>query len=176
MGDAAPNLPIQTTEKAEPSKLRHPIETLRREIDHLFEDFDQGFWRAPFRRSVFDVAPHFRREISWGNVPAIDICETDQAFEVTVEMPGMNEKDIEIKLANGGITIRGEKKHEKEEKKKDYYLSERRYGLFERFLHVPEGVDTDKIAASFKHGVLTVTLPKTPEAKKTEKTIEVKPG
>ncbi len=84
------------------------------------------------------------------------------------------EKNIEVKLANGGLTIKGEKQEEKEEKKKDYYLHERRFGSFERCPRVPEGVDTDKIEATFKKGVLTLTLPKKSEAQKSAKKIEVK--
>jgi HSP20 family protein len=86
----------------------------------------------------------------------------------------MEEKNIEVKLANGNLTIKGEKQEEKEEKKKDYYLHERHFGSFERSFAVPEGVDSDKIEASFKQGILTVTLPKKPEAIKPEKKIEVK--
>jgi len=79
-----------------------------------------------------------------------------------------------VKLANGVLTIKGEKQEEKEEKKKDYYLRERSYGSFERSFQLPEGVDTDKIEAGFKKGVLTLTLPKSAEAQKTEKKIAVK--
>jgi HSP20 family protein len=86
----------------------------------------------------------------------------------------MDEKSIEVKVVDGSLTIRGEKQEEKEEKKKDYYLSERRFGSFERRFEVPEGVDADKIEAGFKKGVLTVTLPKKPEARKPGKKIEVK--
>jgi HSP20 family protein len=86
----------------------------------------------------------------------------------------MDEKNIEVKLANGGLTIKGEKQEEKEEKEKEYYLHERHFGSFERCFRVPEGVDTSKIEATFKKGVLTVTLPKSPEAQKAEKKIEVK--
>ena len=86
----------------------------------------------------------------------------------------MDEKDIEVNIAGDGLSIRGEKKDEKEEREKDYYLSERRYGSFQRYFQVPEGVDTDKIEASFKKGVLTVTLPKKPGAQKPEKKIQVK--
>jgi HSP20 family protein len=86
----------------------------------------------------------------------------------------LGEKNIEVKLTNGSLTIKGEKKEEKEEKKKDYYLHERHFGAFERCFQVPEGVDTDKIDASFKKGVLTVKLPKKPEARKPTKKIEVK--
>ena len=89
-------------------------------------------------------------------------------------MPGLDEKDIEVKLANGGLTIKGEKAEEKEEKKRDYYLHERRFGSFERSFRVPQGVDQDKIEASFRKGVLTVMLSKTAKAQKAEKKIAVK--
>ena len=86
----------------------------------------------------------------------------------------MDEKNIEVKVVNGNLTIKGEKQEEKEEKKKDYYLQERHFGSFERRFQLPEGVDADKIGASFKKGVLTVTLPKKLEAQKPEKKIDVK--
>ena len=89
-------------------------------------------------------------------------------------MPGIDEKNVEVKLANGLLTIKGEKQDEKEEKKKDYYMRERSFGSFERTFQVPDGVDSDKIDASFKKGVLTVTLPKSVEAQKSEKKIAVK--
>jgi len=80
----------------------------------------------------------------------------------------------QIKLADGVLTIKGEKQEEKEEKKKDYYLHERSFGSFQRAFQVPDGVDADKIEASFKNGVLTVTLPKSAQAQKTAKKIDVK--
>lgn len=106
--------------------------------------------------------------------PAVDIAETDKAYEIVAELPGIDEDDIEVKLANGGLTIKGTKQDEKEEKKKNYYLHEHHFGAFERYFAMPEGVDRDKIEASFKKGVLTVTLPKTAEARKAEKKIPVK--
>ena len=182
MAEVAIKVPVKTEQKkAERSAERssevqewRPFEGLRREIDRLFDDFGQGFWRSPFRRSVVDFEPLWPRNLSWGAAPAVDIVEGDKGYEVTAELPGMDQKNIEVKVANGGITIKGEKKEEKEEKQKDYYLSERRYGSFERYLRMPEGVDTDKIEASFKNGVLTVTLPKKPEAQKPTKRIDVK--
>jgi len=179
MAEAATKLPVKTEEKKSEEKTTalqawRPFETLRREVDRLFEDFDRGPWRLPFRRSVFDIEPFWRRELTWGAAPAVDIVEKDNAYEVTAELPGLDEKNIEVKLANGGLTIKGEKQEEKEEKKKDYYLHERHFGSFERQFRVPEGVDTDKIEANFKKGVLTVTLPKKPEAQKPEKKIAVK--
>lgn len=107
-------------------------------------------------------------------MPAVDVTETDKAFEIAAELPGMEEKNIEVSVSDGVLTIKGEKQEDKEEKKKDYYLSERTYGSFQRSFEVPKGVDLDKIEASFKKGVLTVTLPKTAEAQKAEKKIAVK--
>jgi HSP20 family protein len=86
----------------------------------------------------------------------------------------MTESDVEVVASSGELTIKGEKKEEKEEKEKDYYLSERRYGSFERRMQIPEDVDADEIEAAFKNGVLTVTLPKKAEAQKPTKKIEVK--
>jgi HSP20 family protein len=159
-----------------------PFEGLRREVDRLFDSFGGGFWRSPFGRSVFDIEPFWRREIdpfwrreaAWTGVPAVDIAESDKAYEITAELPGMDEKNIEVKLVNGTLTIKGEKQEEKEEKKKDYYLNERRFGSFERSFAVPESVDETKIEAAFKKGVLTVTLPKKVEAQTPAKKIEVK--
>jgi HSP20 family protein len=174
MAEAATKLPVKTEEKAPALQAWRPLETLRREVDRLFEDFGRDLWRSPLRRSIFDVEPFWRREFTWGAAPAVDIVEKDNAYEVTAELPGLDEKNIEVKLTDGSLSIRGEKKEEKEEKKKDYYLSERRYGSFERRFQVPAGVDTSKIDANFKKGLLTVTLPKTPEAQAAEKKIAIK--
>lgn len=86
----------------------------------------------------------------------------------------MDEKNIEVKVTDGSLTIKGEKREEKEEKEKGYYLKERHYGSFERNFELPESVDPEEIEASFKKGVLTVTLPKKAEARKPTKKIEVK--
>ncbi|HLH49508.1 MAG TPA: Hsp20/alpha crystallin family protein [Roseiarcus sp.] len=123
-----------------------------------------------FRRSLTDWEPRWLGETA----PAVDVAEKEKAFEVTAELPGIDQNNVEVKLANDVLTIKGEKKQETEEKKKNYYMSERRYGSFERSFQVPEGVDQDKIEASFNKGVLTVTLPKSVEAQKSAKTITVK--
>ncbi len=177
MAEAATKVAVKTEKKA-PERATAlpavwPFESLRREVDRLFADFDRDFWRSPFRTSAFEIAPFWRSETAFA-APAVDIVEKDNAYEVTAELPGMDEKDIEVKLANGGLTITGEKQEEKEEKRKDYHLHERTFGSFERYFTVPEGVDHDKIEASFKKGVLKVTLPKKPEAIKPEKKIDVK--
>jgi HSP20 family protein len=160
------NLPEKSEGSVNPAQ-RAPFTSLRREIDRLLEDFDGGLWPRSFRQGW--LKPLGRGE----TVPAVDVVEKDNAFEVTAELPGMEEKDIEVSLSDRGLLIRGEKKAEKEEKKKDYYLSERSYGSFERYFGLPEGVAADKIAASFKNGVLTVTLPKTAEARNGQKKIPV---
>ena len=172
MAEAKSKVPVKM-EAAAPQAWR-PFESLRREVDRLFEDFGRDVWRFPFSRSVFDVEPFWRRELTWRPAPAVDLVEKNDAYEVTAELPGMEDKDIEVKLAGGLLTIKGEKEEEKEEKNKDYYLRERHFGSFERQFAVPEDVDADKVEASFKKGVLTVMLPKKPEAIKPEKKIEVK--
>ena len=83
-------------------------------------------------------------------IPAVDVTETDKAYEIAAELPGMDERNIEVTFADGVLTIKGEKREEEEEKNKDYYLSERSFGSFQRSFQVPRGVDTDKIDASLR--------------------------
>ena len=106
--------------------------------------------------------------------PRVDISESDKEFQVTAELPGMDEKNLDISLANSVLTLKGEKKEEKEDKRKDYYRMERSYGMFSRTIPLPEGVDLEKVEASFREGVLTVTLPKMVEAQKERKRIPIK--
>ncbi len=174
MTEPATKLPVHTEKKSSGLQAWRPIESLRHEIDRLFEDFDRDFWRAPLRRSFQDIEPVLRRGLSWGATPAVDIVDKSEAYQVVAELPGMDEKNVEVKLVNGNLTIKGEKRDEKEEKKKDYYLHERSFGSFERSFPLPDEVDADKIEASFSKGILTVTLPKKPEAVKPEKKIDVK--
>jgi len=151
----------------------HPFADLRRQMDRLFDDFQWGSWPTS-GRTVFDMEPFWRGEASWAKAPAVDVAEQDGGYEITAELPGMDASNVEVKFADGVLTIKGEKKEEKEEKKKDYYMSERRFGSFQRSFRLPDGIDADKIAASFKNGVLSVTLPKSVEAQKSEKKITVK--
>lgn len=176
MAETVTRLPVKQESKSVGSsggQAWHPYESLRQEIDRVFDYFGRGFWQ-PFPQSLFAAEPLFRRELTWGTTPAVDVVESEKAYEITAELPGMDEKNIEVKVAEGSLTIKGEKQEEKEEKKKDYYLHERHFGSFERSFDVPESVDANKIEASFKKGVLTVTLPKKPEAQKPAKKIEVK--
>ncbi len=174
MAETVTKLPVKSEgKKAAAAAPWHPLEDLRREVDRLFEDFNQGGWFRPLRPRMPSLEPLFRADIEW-NAPAVDIAETDKAYEITAELPGIDAKNVEVTLRNGNIVIKGEKQQEKEEKAKDYYVHERQFGSFERAFALPDGVDPDKIAASFNKGVLTVTLPKTASAQKPEKKIAVK--
>lgn len=159
-------------EAAEPT--RHPLVSLRREMDRLFDDFASGWPSWPLGRRLFE--PRLWRDMEVEvNQPVVDVSETAQEYLISAELPGIEEKDIEVTLSDESITIKGEKKQEKEESGKGYQLSERSYGLFERSFGLPAGVDTAKISAQFSKGVLKLTLPKTAEAqRKQPKRIEVK--
>jgi HSP20 family protein len=179
MAETVTKLPIkQEKSSAALSAMQtwHPLESLREEVDRLFDDFGRGYWQ-PLRRSLFAAGPLVRRELNWDTpsvTPPVDVIESEKAYEIMAEVPGMDAKNIEVKVANGTLIIKGEKQEEKEEKKKDYYLHERTFGSFERSFSVPESVDADKIEASFKNGVLTMILPKKPEAQNPAKKIEIK--
>ena len=172
---AETKVPVRQENLAASSTLQawQPFEGLRQEIDRLFDDIGWGTLQ-PFRRSLFPGEPVFRRALTRATMPAVDVAESEKSYEIKAELPGMDEKDIEVKVTDGSLTIKGEKQEEREEKERDYYLQERRYGSFERSFELPESVDPDRIEASFKKGVLTVTLPKKAEAQKPAKKIEVK--
>lgn len=172
----ATKLPIKTDKGAPamaPAQLT-PFESIRREIDRVFDRFNVGPWDFPFGRRAFELDLPWPRAAGLAIAPAVDVAEKEKEYEITAELPGLDEKNIELKLSNGTLTIKGEKNEEKEEREKDYYVSERRYGSFMRSFQVPEGVDTSKIEAMFVKGVLTVKLPKTAEAQKSEKKISIK--
>ena len=173
MAENITKLPVKIEKTTTPTpQMWQPFESLRREIDRMFDDFGGGLWRSPFRGSFFE--PFRRGEAALAALPAVDVTETDKFYEITADLPGIDEKNIDVKLANGVLTIKGEKQDEKEEKNKGYYVRERSFGAFERSFEVPDSVDTDKIEATFKKGVLTLTLPKSAEAQKAEKKIAVK--
>lgn len=140
----------------------HPFSLLRREIDSIFDRFFRGFELEPFRGRFGAFSP------------SIDVKESDKEISVSAELPGMDEKDIDVSLTRDSLTIKGEKKEEKEEKGKDYYRMERSFGSFSRTIPLPAEVDLDKAKAEFKKGVLTVTLPKSEKALKETKKIPVK--
>src|SRR5512137_2264463 len=142
-----------------------PFSAMRAEMDRVLDSF--------LGRS-FGGFPSLSRS-GWGEMlaPSIDLREADKEFVVEAELPGMDEKDVSVTLSNGVLTLKGEKKSEREEKKENYHLMERNYGKFERSFQVADAVDDDKVKASFEKGVLKVVLPKRPEAMKAEKRIPI---
>jgi HSP20 family protein len=141
------------------------MDTLHREMGSLFEDFWNGNGRMM----------HLYNPTALGSLtPQIDEIEDEKAIHIRVELPGMDKDDVDISLAEGMLTIKGEKKREEEEKSKDFYRKERSFGSFRRTLSIPVEVDETKIEASFKKGVLNIELPKTKAAQKKVKHISVK--
>ena len=177
MAEAATKMPIRMSRadrRAGTQGLSHPVEQFRTEIDRLLSDFLRGYWHIPFRRSAVDVEPIWRGEISLGATPVVDIVDKDDAYKLTAELPGVDEKQVEIGFSNGTLTIEGKKDEAPEDAKQDHFVSERHYGGFHRTFRVPDGVDPDKIEATFRNGVLSVTLPKTAESRRKQKKVEIK--
>lgn len=143
---------------------RDPFHAFHRDIDRMFQEFGRG-WRLPVSSDQESLL-----------APAIDVSETDDAIEISAELPGIDEKDVDVEVADNVLTIKGEKKSEKEEKNKDYHLVERSYGSFRRAVSVPVEVDPEAITAQFTKGVLKVTMPKLPQAKEKIKKVKVSNG
>jgi HSP20 family protein len=140
----------------------NPFLTLHREMNRIFDDVFRGFDLTPLGTNRL-----FDRSMGW---PNIEVNETNNEVKVIAELPGLEEKDVQVELTNGIISIKGEKKTETEDKNRRF--SERYYGHFERRIPV-EDVDEDKVSASFKNGVLTVTMPKAPQAQSKVKRIAI---
>ena len=150
------------------------FEAFRAEMDRLFDRFTQGFGLPSFGR-MFDIESAWPAAAPFtGMGPAVDVTEDEKAYAITAELPGLDEKDVEVTVTDGALTIKGEKRAETEEKAKNYHMTERSYGSFQRTFALPEGVDRDHVDANFAKGVLTVTLPKTPAAQKETKKVEIK--
>ena len=135
------------------------FERMRRGMDRLWDSF--------FERGSL------RGEEGGEWLPSLDVAETKNEMVVKAEVPGLDPKDIDISLSDGLLTIKGEKKQEREEKEENYHLVERSYGSFARSIRLPNEVQSDKINASYKNGVLKIVLPKSEEAKKKEIKIKV---
>ena len=138
----------------------HPLLSLHREVNRLFDDVFRGFSVPPLGG--------LERSLSW---PSLELGETEKEVRVTAELPGLEEKDVEITVEEGVLTLRGEKKSEVEDTDRGY--TERSYGRFERRIGLPRGVEQDKASATFKNGVLTVTLPKSEAANENVRRIPV---
>jgi len=142
------------------------LNSLQREIDKVFEDFGRGFGMTPF--------PGFAEPGNRMLSPNIDVKETDKTIELTAELPGVSEKDVEVTIADNMLTIRGEKKAEKKEDKDNYHLLERTYGSFQRSLRLPFDAKAEDVDAQFKDGVLKVILAKPPEVAARTQKVEIK--
>jgi HSP20 family protein len=148
------------TDRSVARRESNPFSFLQQEIDRLFEGVTRGF-------------PNFPAFAGAGaNLPRMDVAETDKAIEIEAELPGLETKDVQINLADNVLTIRGEKKSEREEKEKDYHLLERSYGSFSRSVELPQGVKPEDVSAEIAKGVLKVTVKKPAPAQ--SKQIEIK--
>jgi HSP20 family protein len=133
------------------------LDRMRGEMDRLWDSFFEGKPKVRFGE--------------W--FPSLDVAETKNDIVVKIELPGMDQKDIDISLSDGHLIIKGEKKQEKEGKEENYHFIERSYGTFTRSVQLPKEVKHDKVTASYKNGVLRVVLPKSEEAKKKEVKVKV---
>ncbi len=150
--------------------MRRPFLSLRDEIDRVFDEFMS--W-SPFRASAWE-RPLARLGMRGGDLSA-DVIEKGDRYEIDVDVPGMSKDNIEIALANGGLRVRCQAVEEKEESGKEYYSRERYHETCSRDFEIPAGVDVDKIAADLENGVLKIVLPKTAEAQKQPRKIEIRP-
>jgi HSP20 family protein len=125
----------------------------QKDMERLFDRMGMAEWDPPAMRTLGDFTP------------TLDFAENKDAFVVKAEIPGIDPQDITVSLENQMLTLKGEKSHEKEQKDEQYYRMERAYGTFARTVRLPAAVDGSKVTAAFKNGLLTVTLPKAPEAK-----------
>ncbi|HTL52289.1 MAG TPA: Hsp20/alpha crystallin family protein [Planctomycetota bacterium] len=165
-------MPWHWSEKSPAASTRrdeeYPLLALQRNMNKMFEEFFTGSDMEPFEPSRFGFS-------KGAFTPAVNVADHEKEIEVTAELPGMEEKEIQVSVQDDFLTISGEKKEEKEEKKENgYYRMERHYGSFQRVVALPAEVAADKAEAKFKNGVLHITLPKKPEALAKTKKIPVK--
>jgi len=154
-------LPTSLTGRGLSRMASDPFTSLQRELNRVFDDMWSGL---PAMRSAEAAAATLR----------LDVKEDEKAFHVTADLPGMSEKDVDVTFEDGLLTVRGEKKVERDEKKDTWHIVERSYGTFARQLSLPANIDAEGIVAKFDKGVLTITLPKLPEEQAKTKKIEIK--
>ena len=156
-------IPWGRNQQTTPSRYRDesdPFMTLHREMNRLFDDVFRGFDMAPLGS--------LGRTLSW---PHVEVVDSDKDVRISAELPGLEDKDVEILMGDGVLTIRGEKRSETDDKERAF--SERHYGRFERRIPLAWEVEEDRIDASFRNGVLTVTMPKSAESKPNVKRIAI---
>lgn len=140
-----------------------PFRSFQRDMNRLFDDFFKDLPLAMWSHE--DLAAGFN--------PRVDVSETEKDVKVSAELPGLDEKDITVEMGDASVTIRGEKKEEKEEKRKNWYTREQTYGSFHRVVPLPASVEGEKVSATFKKGVLTITVPKKAQDLPQRKTIKI---
>jgi HSP20 family protein len=168
MPDNSRTQPSENRSLARQTDALHPVPAFRRDMERLFEDFFSVFG-LPVRADGQQGA--MQRTIM---VPRMDVSESENEIRITAELPGIDEKDIDIRLVDDVLTVSGETKAEHEEKRQDYHLMERARGAFARSLRLPFPVDASQVQASFKDGVLTITVPKPQEVRDKVQRIEVR--
>lgn len=161
------------------------LKSLREEMNQVFDRFSNAQWPHFGRRRHSDPMS----EPTWAldpfesmNMPSLwgerelgraDLSETDEGFELQIDLPGLQKKDIHVEVADGLLTVAGERSDEREDKRRGYYLSERSYGSVRRSFRIPDTIKLDDVKAAFENGVLTLTMPKTEEAQKNARQIEI---
>lgn len=172
-GGEGKTIPIHHSDQHLPGLPSQPLQQLHHEMDRMFNNFFRGF-SPPF--VGFGNMPSLRIPgMAEGLLkPTLDISATDKEYSITIEVPGVDEKEVKVEVAGSNLTISGEKKQEKEEKDKNFYRVERSYGSFQRVLCLPDDADQDKIKAIFKKGVLTLTIPRKALPESKVKKIEIK--
>lgn len=160
----ATNIPVQQTamQRAAPESVWEPLARVRGEFDRLFDDF----WHRP-------MGVDLSRRIQALTGPALELKDKGNEYELIAEVPGMKPEEIELRVTDNILRLSGEKKEEHEESKEGYLFSERRYGHFERAVELPRGIDQAKIKATARDGVLSIQLPKSPEAMQRERKIQI---
>ena len=148
-----------------PTRYQDPFQSFRTEMDRLFDSFLGGVPSLTGFRQGFTEAQM---------TPTLDVKENEKEIVVKADLPGMDEKDINLTIHNGVLSLRGEKKSEHTDQRENYHVMERSYGSFQRSIRLPETINEDKAEARFDKGVLTITLPKRPEMVGTQKKIEIK--
>jgi HSP20 family protein len=173
METAMAEVPVEV-KKTAPAQTNVPDvwRSFRSEMDRLFDRFGSGFGFPSLRR-MFDIEPAWRSSFTF-STPAIDMSEDDKAYKISAELSGIDAKDVDVSVSGDMLVFKGEKRQEKEETDKNYHFSERSYGSFQRAFELPASVDRNKLAADFSKGVLTITLPKTADAQRPAKKIDVK--
>jgi len=143
-----------------------PFRDFQRDMNRLFDNFFDDYPLA--------TRPDNMETVASGFSPRVDVSETEKEVRISAELPGIDEKDITVEMDDNAVTIRGERREEKEDKGKDWHVREQSFGCFHRMISLPTGVDGAKATAKFKKGILTVTAPKREEEQIKRKAITVK--